>query len=276
MLEQPADNPFLERFYGDMPGYAFQTQLFFLFQRLRQMRELAQPGMFAPAMVSDFMFSREPLFARLNLSDEEYRIHAQLYAQLAPQTPQPDLVIWLQAQPATLLQRIRRRAIAMEQRIPTSYLQALCDAYVDHFRSYGLAPVLAVDTERFHPAASEDDFELLLARLRRLGQGRGTSIRTPRLRRLDAAQRPTGQARTVHFQRVVGTTVPWGDFMLFGKLLPREGNFFELFNQHGGYIVEGARAFMLMIEDYADSACARSTRTRSGTPNARPTGSRPR
>ena len=172
MFEQPEENPFLERFYGDMPGYAFQTQLFFLFQRLRQMRELAQPGMFTPAVVSDFMFSREPLFARLNLSDDEYRIHAQLYAQLAPQTPQPDFVIWLQARPATLLQRIRRRAIAMEQRIPEAYLQALCDAYAEHFRSYELAPVLAVDTERFHPAASEDDFELLLARLQRLGQGR--------------------------------------------------------------------------------------------------------
>ena len=165
LLEQAEDNPFLERFYDDAPGYAFQTQLFFLFQRLRQVRELAQPGMFTQAVVSDFMFAKDALFARMNLSDEEYRLYMQMYGKLATRIPQPDLVIWLQASPQALLQRIRPRAIPMEQNITGAYLQAVCEAYAQHFRNDGCAPVLAVDTERFHPAASEADFALLIERL---------------------------------------------------------------------------------------------------------------
>jgi deoxyguanosine kinase len=173
MLEKPEDNPFLERFYDDSAGYAFQTQVFFLFQRLRQVRELAQPGMFVPAIVSDFMFEKDALFARLNLSDEEYHHYAQMYAQLSPQVPQPDLVIWLQATPATLAQRIRRRGLRMEQGIAPAYLQRLCDAYALFFQSYDGAPVFAVDTERFNLIERDADFELLLQRLGGLRERRG-------------------------------------------------------------------------------------------------------
>lgn len=165
MLEHPEENPFLERFYGDMPGYAFQTQLFFLFQRLKQVQSLAQPGMFENAVVSDFVFAKDRLFARLNLSDDEYRLYMQMYAQLAPQVGAPDLVIWLQASPAALLQRIRRRGIGMEQGIPESYLQQLCDAYVQYFHGHDDAPVLAVGTENFNPIDREADFAQLLERL---------------------------------------------------------------------------------------------------------------
>src|SRR5437868_277511 len=144
MLEQPAENPFLSRFYGDMPGYAFQTQLFFLFQRLKQMQAVAQPGMFSSAIVGDFLFAKDVLFARLTLSDDEFRLYSQMYAQLAPQVREPDLVIWLQASPETLLQRIRRRAIGMELGISADYLQRLCDAYVEYFHAYEGAPVFAI------------------------------------------------------------------------------------------------------------------------------------
>jgi len=165
LLEQPEDNPFLERYYDDSPGYAFQTQLFFLFQRLRQVRELAQPGMFMQTVVSDFMFAKDALFARVNLSDEEYRLYTQMYDKLAVQIPPPDLVVWLQASPSMLVQRIRQRAIPMEQRIASGYLQVLCEAYAQHFRNDAVAPVFSVDTERFHPAADEADFALLIEQL---------------------------------------------------------------------------------------------------------------
>ena len=165
LLEQPEDNPFLARFYEDMPGYAFQTQLFFLFQRLKQMQSIAQPGMFAGALVSDFLFAKDALFARLNLSDDEFRLYSRMYAQLAPQLVEPDLVIWLQAPAQILLQRIRRRGIGMEQGLSTAYLQRLCDAYVEHFHGYDGAPVLAVGTEHFNPAEREADFQQLLERL---------------------------------------------------------------------------------------------------------------
>jgi deoxyadenosine/deoxycytidine kinase len=165
LLEQPDENPFLSRFYGDMPGYAFQTQLFFLFQRLKQMQTVAQPGMFGDAIVGDFLFAKDSLFARLTLSDDEFRLYSQMYAQLAPQVREPDLVIWLQASPETLLQRVRRRAIGMELGISADYLQRLCDAYVEYFHAYEGAPVFAIGTEQFNPVDSDADFSLLLQRL---------------------------------------------------------------------------------------------------------------
>lgn len=165
LLEQPEDNPFLGRFYDDMPGYAFQTQLFFLFQRLKQMQSVAQPGMFSSALVGDFLFAKDALFARLNLSDDEFNLYAQMYAKLAPQVREPDLVIWLQASPATLLQRVRRRAIAIEQGISADYLQRVCAAYSEYFRGYDGAPVFGVGTERFNPVDRDADFETLLQHL---------------------------------------------------------------------------------------------------------------
>jgi deoxyguanosine kinase len=165
LMEQAEENPYLERFYNDATGYAFQTQVFFLFQRVRQVRALAQPGMFEQSIVSDFMFAKDALFARMNLSDEEYKLYSQMYAQLAPQVPQPDLVIWLQGSPSTLLQRIRRRAISMEQRIDTAYLQRLCDAYAEFFSAFDDAPVLVVETENFNPLEREADFRALLDKI---------------------------------------------------------------------------------------------------------------
>jgi deoxyguanosine kinase len=162
MLERADENPYLERFYADAPGYAFQTQVFFLFQRMRQVRELAQPGMFTQAVVSDFMLAKDALFARMNLSDEEYHLYGQMYAQVSQQLPQPDLVIWLQATPPTLAQRIRQRGIAMEQRIDPDYLQRLCDAYVDFFQGFDAAPLMVVNSEHFNPVERTQDFRALV------------------------------------------------------------------------------------------------------------------
>jgi deoxyadenosine/deoxycytidine kinase len=165
MLEQAEDNPFLARFYADMPGYAFQTQLFFLFQRVKQVQAALQPGMFSQTLVSDFLFAKDALFARLNLNDDEYRLYAQMYAQVAPRAAEPDIVIWLQASPDTLLQRIRKRGLRMEQDIDRAYLQRLCDAYVEHFHTYEGAPLLAIGTEDFNPVDRDADFAILLERL---------------------------------------------------------------------------------------------------------------
>lgn len=165
LLERPQDNPFLERFYGDMTGYALQAQLAFLFQRVKQVQTLAQPGMFSQAVVSDFVFAKDALFARLNLSDDELQLYRQMHTQVAPLLPEPDLVIWLQAGPDTLLRRIRRRGIAAEQGIEAAYLQRVCDAYVEYFHAYDGAPVFAVGTEQFNPVDSDTDFAVLLDRL---------------------------------------------------------------------------------------------------------------
>ena len=166
VLERPDENPFLQRFYADMPGYAFQTQLFFLFQRARQAGALAQTGLFSRPVVSDYLFAKDALFAKLTLSDDEHRLYLQMYAQLAHDMSEPDLVIWLQAAPATLLKRVRARGLAMEQPIDEPYLQRLCEAYVEHFRGHAGAPVLAVDTEDFNPARSSADLDVLLRQVR--------------------------------------------------------------------------------------------------------------
>ena len=167
LLERPHENPFLGDFYADGPRYAFQTQLFFLFQRLRQMQGVAQPGMFSPGLIGDFLFAKDALFARLTLSDDEFRVYMQMYTQLAPQVHEPDLVIWLQAPPHVLLHRVRRRAIPMERGISAEYLQRLCNAYVEYFRAYDGAPVLALGTEHFNPIDRDADFALLLERIAR-------------------------------------------------------------------------------------------------------------
>ena len=165
LLERADENPFLARFYADQRGHAFQAQLFFLFQRVRQMKEIAQPGMFSSGIVSDFTFAKDALFARMTLDDEEYRLYLQIHAHLARETPEPDLVIWLQADPQTLLRRIERRGIAMERRITADYLRTLSDAYVAHFQAKPPAALFVVATDRFNPVEREPDFQALLARL---------------------------------------------------------------------------------------------------------------
>lgn len=173
LMESAEENPFLERFYADLPGYAFQTQIFFLFQRLRQLQGVMQPDLLQRRIVSDFVFAKDSLFARVNLSDEEYRIYAQMYAQAAPQVPEPDLVIWLQATPATLLQRIQRRGLRMERGISAEYLQRLSDGYAEFFASYDGAPVFAVGTEDLNLVDGGAGYALLLDRLASFDGRRG-------------------------------------------------------------------------------------------------------
>jgi deoxyguanosine kinase len=165
LLEQPNENPFLARFYDDRVGYAFQTQLFFLFQREKQFRAIAQPSMFAQTIVSDFMFAKDALFAQMNLSDEEYRLYAQMHQPIAMQLGEPDLVVRLQAPPPVLLARVRLRGVPMEHGIDLAYLERLCDAYAEFFASYDGAPVFVVDTERFHPLERDADLGELVRRL---------------------------------------------------------------------------------------------------------------
>ena len=165
VLEEPSDNPFLERFYSDGRRYALPTQLFFLFQRVNQLRDLSQRDLFASAMVGDFLFDKDRLFARLTLDDDELALYQQIFDNLRPQAPTPDLVIYLQAQPDTLVDRVQRRGIAMESDITAPYLRALADAYSRFFYHYDAAPLMIVNTERLNPVDREEDFALLVRQL---------------------------------------------------------------------------------------------------------------
>jgi deoxyguanosine kinase len=162
VFEDPAANPFLERFYRDSARYALPTQLFFLFQRGNQLRDLAQRDLFSQAVVSDFLLEKDPLFAQLTLADEELRLYRQIYESLRPQTPTPDLVVYLQAGPDTLIERVQRRGLAHESAISADYLRALNDAYSRFFHHYDAAPVLIVNAERLNPIDRDEDFGLLV------------------------------------------------------------------------------------------------------------------
>jgi deoxyadenosine/deoxycytidine kinase len=166
LLEQPAENPFLARFYQDMARYALPTQLFFLFQRARQLEPLAQPDMFGRATVADFLLDKDPLFARITLSGDELALYQRIYDSLKVRAPVPDLVIYLQAQPQVLIERVRRRAAQFERGIGEEYLALLAEGYARFFYHYTAAPVLIVNSENLNFVERDADFDLLLARLR--------------------------------------------------------------------------------------------------------------
>jgi len=166
LLEQPAENPFLTRFYQDMARFALPTQLFFLFQRARQLEPLAQPDMFGRSTVADFLIDKDPLFARITLSGDELALYQRIYDALRPQAPAPDLVVYLQAQPHVLVERVRRRGADFERGIGEEYLAVLAEAYARFFYHYAAAPVLIVNSENLNFVERETDFDLLVQRIR--------------------------------------------------------------------------------------------------------------
>lgn len=166
MLEQPEHNPFLSRFYQDRQRYALPTQLFFLFQRVDQLRELSQPDFFQRSVVADYLLDKDPLFARLTLNEDEYALYRQIYESVSKQgTPAPDLVVYLQAKPETLIARVRRRGIDMERRIGDDYLTLLSESYTRFFHHYDAAPVMVVNSENLNFVDNDDDFTLLVERI---------------------------------------------------------------------------------------------------------------
>lgn len=166
VLEQPEENPFLARFYQDMARFALPTQLFFLFQRARLLEPLAQPDMFGRPAIGDFLLDKDPLFARLTLSADELALYQKIYEALRPRSPTPDLVLYLQAQPATLIERVRRRAKGYERPVSEEYLALLAESYARFFYHYNASPVLIVNSDNLNFVERDGDFELLVSRLR--------------------------------------------------------------------------------------------------------------
>lgn len=168
LLEKPEENPFLARFYQDPPRYALATQLFFLFQRSNEVRDLAQLDLFNRPTVADYLFEKDALFARLTLSDEEYKLYQSIYQTLALQAPTPDLVIYLQASTPALIERVQRRGHRYERSITDEYLSDLARSYGDFFYHYNAAPLLVVNSDHLNFVDVEEDFQLLLERIANL------------------------------------------------------------------------------------------------------------
>lgn len=172
VLEVAEENPFLERFYQDPVNAALPTQLFFLFQRARQIQEMRQDDLFTAARVSDFLLEKDRLFAQLTLGDDEYRLYEQVYQQMALDAPVPDLVVYLQAPVDILLRRIQARGVAYEQKIDSDYLQRLSDSYMQFFHRYDRSPLLIVNAAAIDPVHNTADYQQLLERILEARSGR--------------------------------------------------------------------------------------------------------
>jgi deoxyguanosine kinase len=172
VLEQAAQNPFLERFYKNPRAGALPVQLHFLLQRAQQLAALKQADLFAPVRVADYLLEKDRLFARVTLDDSEYALYEQVYARLDVQAPKPDLVVYLQAPVDVLLERIARRGVDYEQYIDRGYLERLNEAYARFFHEFDSAPLLIVNAASIDPVANQRDYDELLAAIRRMSKGR--------------------------------------------------------------------------------------------------------
>jgi len=172
VLEQAAENPFLERFYRNPRVGALPAQLYFLFQRAQQLAALKQHDLFAPVRVADYLLAKDRLFARITLDEDEFRLYEQVHEKLAIEAPKPDLVVYLQAPANVLLDRIARRGIAYENLIDAAYLERLNDAYARYFHEYESGPLLIVNAASIDPVNNEADYEELLAAIGRMNRGR--------------------------------------------------------------------------------------------------------
>jgi len=168
LSEKAEANPFLPRFYQDAQRYSLPTQLFFLFQRANQIKDLNQRDMFAKPIVADFFLEKDPIFARLNLDEEEYALYHQIYQHLQIKAPKPDLVIYLQTPIDALMERIEERSISYEQEIPREYIERLANAYSEFFHSYDASPVLIVNNEKLNILKNQNAFNLLLSRIEQI------------------------------------------------------------------------------------------------------------
>jgi len=165
LLEGADENPFLERFYQDPRSGALPAQLFFLFQRVRQIEAMRQADMFQPVRVADFLMEKDRLFAELTLATEELKLYEQVYQHVIVDAPVPDLVVYLQAPEDVLLKRIARRGIKYERKIDTEYLRNLSEAYSRMFLNYEDAPLLIVNTSCINLVDNDIEYQSLLEQI---------------------------------------------------------------------------------------------------------------
>jgi len=172
VLEEVDENPFLERFYRDGRSAALPAQMFFLFARARQIEDLRQSDLFSSVRISDYLFTRDRLFAELNLDPEELKLYDQIADNLEVEAPVPDLVIYLQASVDALMQRLVRRNSNYDRFVDRAYLEKLTDAYARFFHEYADGPLLIVNASQIDPVNNDADYEQLFQQIERTTGGR--------------------------------------------------------------------------------------------------------
>ena len=172
VLEEVEENPFLERFYRDGRSAALPAQMFFLFARVRQVEAMRQSDLFAATRISDYLFTRDRLFAELNLDIEELKLYDQIVDNLNVEPPVPDLVIYLQASVDVLMRRLARRNASYDRFVDRGYLEKLTDAYARFFHAYDEGPLLIVNASVIDPVNNDADYEQLFRQIERTTGGR--------------------------------------------------------------------------------------------------------
>jgi deoxyadenosine/deoxycytidine kinase len=158
------DNPFLASFYKEQRGAAFSAQMYFLWERQRRLRE-AGIGEAPGAVVADFLFEKDKVFAYLNLDNEELKLYERYYESVTAELPQPDLVIYLQAKPEVLRARIAKKKAHEEKQIAPEYVEEVARAYEHFFFRYAGADLLVIDTSEIDFVERSEDLQQLLRRL---------------------------------------------------------------------------------------------------------------
>jgi len=161
-LTEPDNNPFLDRFYEAQPGAAFPAQMWFLHERYEQLRDLHD---FDTPIVADYLFEKDKIFAYINLSDAELELYNRYYQMFRAELPTPELVVYLQASPEALKQRIRRKGVPGERAISDKYIEQVAAAYEHFFFHYSASDLLVVNTTDIDFVHNNHDLQLLLKRL---------------------------------------------------------------------------------------------------------------
>lgn len=147
ILEEAESNPFLTDFYRDRERFAFPTQMFFLLSRYQQQQSLRERDLFVKRVITDYIFDKDALFATITLSGRELGLYNKVAELLRRDVPHADLIIYLQAETNTLIERIRNRGREMEKVIDEDYIDELNEAYNSYFFHYNEAPLLVVKTD---------------------------------------------------------------------------------------------------------------------------------
>ena len=175
ILEVVEENPFLARFYEDIRGYAFRTQIFFLLSRYDQQVKAAQQDLFQQLSFSDYMFAKDRIFAHLNLSGNELKMYEHLYQIMCKDIPDPDLIIYLRASTDILIKRIMLRDRPFERKISYQYMDRLNQAYEEFFgrqKNFKEAKLLLIDTNELDFVGSSKDLKYICQKIDQTDQER--------------------------------------------------------------------------------------------------------
>jgi deoxyguanosine kinase len=172
ILEQPENNPFLEKFYLNPKQSALPTQLSFLMQRVKLSKALQQDDLFTDLQLADFMVEKDRIFAHITLDEDELTLYNMVYDNLTLHHRTPDLVIYLQASLPVLKSRVSQRGIGYEQHVEGAYLKKLADSYADFFHYYDASPLLIVNAGQIDLVNSEADYQNLLGQIEAITSGK--------------------------------------------------------------------------------------------------------